>query len=208
MASDESSEPAGKAKDASPERADESSEPAGKAKDASPERADESSEPAGKAKDASPERADEALSLPPNQDLIRLVEDLSPEKRLALVKVLEFTVESTFSGPLPRPEDFEKYNEILPNAAERIMAMAEKEQEMRADRQAGVLANDRARINRATLMGLSLIVVSLVATYFGQTEIALPLGLAGVVNSFFRQVMDWLDQRRSTATVSVPRSGS
>lgn len=32
------------------------------------------------------------------------------------------------SGPLPDPQDLEQYNNVLPGAAERIVAMAEKEQ--------------------------------------------------------------------------------
>ncbi|PIQ30327.1 MAG: hypothetical protein COS35_13425 [Zetaproteobacteria bacterium CG02_land_8_20_14_3_00_50_9] len=31
------------------------------------------------------------------------------------------------SGPLPAPEDFAKYENILPGAAERILSMAENE---------------------------------------------------------------------------------
>ena len=34
---------------------------------------------------------------------------------------------SSFSGPIPPPGILEKYNEIIPNGAERIMAMAEKQ---------------------------------------------------------------------------------
>lgn len=33
-----------------------------------------------------------------------------------------------WSGPLPAPADLEKFNQIVPNGAERIVAMAEKEQ--------------------------------------------------------------------------------
>ena len=34
-----------------------------------------------------------------------------------------------WSGPLPDPNSLARYNEVLPNAAERIMSMAEKEME-------------------------------------------------------------------------------
>ena len=34
---------------------------------------------------------------------------------------------SSFSGPLPHPEILAKYNQIIPNGAERIMCMAEKQ---------------------------------------------------------------------------------
>jgi len=38
---------------------------------------------------------------------------------------------SSFSGPLPPPEILQKYNEILPGAAERIIKMAESQHEHR-----------------------------------------------------------------------------
>jgi uncharacterized membrane protein len=38
-----------------------------------------------------------------------------------------FIQAQTFSGPLPPPEILTKYNEAIPNGAERIMAMAERQ---------------------------------------------------------------------------------
>ena len=93
------------------------------------------------------------------QELVDLVSNLPEERRRDLVEVLAVStrIEQTFSGPLPVPADFEHYNKVLPDAAHRIMAMAEKEQQIRADGQAGMLANDRRRINGATGIGLALI---------------------------------------------------
>ena len=35
--------------------------------------------------------------------------------------------ERTFQGPLPAPEDFKAYGEVINNAPERILAMTEKQ---------------------------------------------------------------------------------
>lgn len=40
---------------------------------------------------------------------------------------------SSFTGPLPPPAMFGKYEELVPGSAERILAMAEKEQSYRID---------------------------------------------------------------------------
>lgn len=40
---------------------------------------------------------------------------------------IEISAERHFSGPLPRPEDLEKYDKVVPGAAERIIKMAEEE---------------------------------------------------------------------------------
>lgn len=42
---------------------------------------------------------------------------------------------SFFSGPLPRPDDFAEYERHCPGAAERIIRMAERQQEARIDLQ-------------------------------------------------------------------------
>ena len=89
------------------------------------------------------------------QDLVEFVANLPEEGRRDLVELLEVStrIEKTFSGPLPEPEDFEHYNKVLPDAAHRILAMAEKEQQIRAEGQAKMLANDRRRINGARALG-------------------------------------------------------
>ena len=47
------------------------------------------------------------------------------EKQKRLTAVISHT--EIFSGPLPSPRAFAKYNEVLPDAADRILRMAEKE---------------------------------------------------------------------------------
>ena len=132
------------------------------------------------------------------QDLVEFVTNLPEERRRDLVEVLEVStrIEKTFSGPLPAPEDFEHYNKILPDAAHRIMAMAEKEQQIRADSQDKMLANDLRRINSAAGIGLALIGVAGLATWLGQPIIALPLGLVGTLTALFRHITAWVESRR------------
>ena len=132
------------------------------------------------------------------QELVELVAKLPEERRQQLVEVLAVStrVEKTFSGPLPAPEDFERYNEVLPDAAHRIVAMAEKEQQIRADSQAEMLANDRRRINAATGVGLALIGVAGLATWLGLPMIALPLGLGGTATALVRHITAWAERRR------------
>ena len=49
---------------------------------------------------------------------------------------------TAFSGPLPHPADLEHYNRILPGAAERIIAMAEKQSRHRQDLESKVIVSD------------------------------------------------------------------
>lgn len=50
------------------------------------------------------------------------------DKELEMLRIRE---EHSFSGPLPRPEDLAKYEQIVPGAAERIIKMAEDEMKHR-----------------------------------------------------------------------------
>ena len=79
-------------------------------------------------------------------------------------KTLSVSSSSTFSGPLPPSDEFERYNQVIPNAADRILKMAEREQQIRENYQKSAIRNDSKRINGAVLLGLSLIVVSGLAT--------------------------------------------
>lgn len=55
-----------------------------------------------------------------------------------------------FSGPLPPPEVLSKYNEVHPDAAERIIAMAENESKHRRNIEQMVVQNEyrEARIGQ------------------------------------------------------------
>ncbi len=112
-------------------------------------------------------------------------------------RLIQQSTETQFAGPLPSPESFERYDQVLPGAAERILALAEKEQQIRADLQAGLLANDRRRITGAVSLGILLIGVAGLATWMGNEVIALSFGLTGTIASFVRGIIDWRERRRN-----------
>ena len=109
-----------------------------------------------------------------HQDVVELVHDLTDEQRVQMAQELveHSLIEQTFTGPLPKPEDFAEYEQVMPGAANRILAMAEKEQQIRTDGQDKILANDRRRINGATLLSIALIAVAGIATWQGYIGIA------------------------------------
>jgi len=60
------------------------------------------------------------------------------------------TVSEHFSGPLPHPNILERYNEIVPGAAERILQSFEKQTKHRQDIERGVIRTD----NFKSILGL------------------------------------------------------
>ncbi len=94
-------------------------------------------------KPTAPKKKDSAIAEQVDH-IQELVRDLPDEGREQVVDQLIATIQisKAFRGPLPLPEDFEKYNQTLPGAADRILTMAENEQRIRADGQDKILAND------------------------------------------------------------------
>lgn len=68
----------------------------------------------------------------PNQAVSRKSSGLTP-KTQSNGQSVSITASRTemFSGPVPHPDLLAKYNDALPNGAERIVAMAEKQQDHR-----------------------------------------------------------------------------
>ena len=88
-------------------------------------------------------------------------------------EVIRQTITRSFSGPLPHPEDFERYEQTLPGMADRIMKTMENEQDMRDRHTGSALGNDRLKIWGSIFCTALLIVSATVASYFGQAELAM-----------------------------------
>ncbi len=56
-----------------------------------------------------------------------------------------------FQGPLPPPAVLEGYNNLVPNAAERILQMAERQSEHRIEMEKKVVASNIKNSNRGTI---------------------------------------------------------
>lgn len=78
----------------------------------------------------------------------KLVESVRPflrqDKLVEARQVMIAVTRKYHSGPLPAPESFEHYEVVLPGAAERIMRMAEIEQENRHATQKRIVTNEYA----------------------------------------------------------------
>jgi uncharacterized membrane protein len=64
-----------------------------------------------------------------------------------------------FVGPIPSPELLAKYNKIIPNAADRILKMAEKQQDHRHHLEKVVIESNIKRSNRGLILGFVLTLV-------------------------------------------------
>ncbi len=76
--------------------------------------------------------------------------------------------EAHHSGPLPSPVTLQQYNEIIPNGAERIMAMSESQSEHRKSLEAKVIESQTRQSERGQLIAgvLALVLIGAGAAAF------------------------------------------
>lgn len=103
------------------------------------------------------------------EEINNALNDLEPEKRDLIIKAIISTVErKTFSGPLPAPEDFAAYKNVVPDAPERILAMAEKQQQHRIDTERKIVdSNIKSSLRGQVLGAIMAIICLLCCVYLG-----------------------------------------
>ena len=94
------------------------------------------------------------------------IEALSKEN-----KAMRVAINSSFEGPLPHPEIFNRYSEIIPDAPERILKQFEADSEHIRNMQANALEAQKQDNKRVHWMAWSLIAGGYVlAAYFANID--------------------------------------
>ena len=103
----------------------------------------------------------------------------------------QITTVQQYSGPLPHPDDLIRYNQAVPDAAERILSMAESEMKHRHQEEEKLL-NSRIRVTYLSIV-LSFISVLILtglvgfSLYIGAsgTAVGVAIGAIGSVAGIF-----------------------
>ena len=93
-------------------------------------------------------------------DKPEVLDKLPQELRLSVIEA------ASFSGPLPPPSMYRGYDEVLPGSAERILAMAEKEQNHRIGWENDALKASVRDTGRGQWFGLIIAMVCIGASTF------------------------------------------
>lgn len=113
----------------------------------------------------------------------------SPEKRQEvkrreLIEIQAAIQTRSFSGPLPPPDTIAEYNQSIPNGAERIMAMAERQSAHREQLEDQVVRGNIASQTRGSYFAFVLALVALLGGFFliytGKSAAA---GLVAIISS-------------------------
>ncbi len=93
---------------------------------------------------------------------------------------------TAFSGPLPPASMLREYESTLPGMADRVVAMAEKEQEIRRRDNKHILYNDTSKISGSIIVSLSLVGAGVFCGFIGQPWLGGVLGTSGAVAGIVR----------------------
>ena len=111
--------------------------------------------------------------------------DKLPTSQHALAQEVVSIIKQEYSGPLPPPHVLEKYKDIIPNGAERIMVMAEEQSKHRRALETKALNTDSRNsllgVIFAFILGLTTIVTGGIVVLKGQPWPGTIIGSAGLV---------------------------
>lgn len=111
----------------------------------------------------------------------KVLEELPKEKRDVIYSAF-YAIERSYSGPLPPPEDFAKYEQNLPGSMDRILKLTEKQVEHRIE-----LENSEAKLDiRGQIIEAALValfgVLSFLLAMFDHENVALGMGVTTVIS--------------------------
>lgn len=124
---------------------------------------------------------------PPKQEIIeRLERYIQPGRENEAARVVQsMLVQQSHSGPLPPAREFRIYESVLPGAADRIIAMAEREQVHRQGLETKVVGEDLSIKRSGQLLSLfalfMMLAVVTIFAYLGHPGAGATLGTGVIV---------------------------
>jgi|GEM_PF-2319512 len=134
-----------------------------------------------KPEDKLPQKTNEADQDPHLDDILSKLPAGTPPEVLEMI-----AYQAYFSGPLPPPGMFLKYDQALPGSADRILTLAENEQSIRRRDNGIILFNDGARVWGSILVSLALVAAGVYCGIIDQPWLGAALGGSGVVGVVVR----------------------
>ena len=132
-------------------------------------------------KESLPEKSTNLQSLPKQAELdSQRAEIVHPDGSREQV---ELRSERMWSGILPRPEDFAKFGDVVPTAPERLLRMAELEQQHRMEMERLIVPGNQKASLRGQILGASIsalaLILAAVSSYLGAPSVV-SISLVGV----------------------------
>lgn len=138
-----------------------------------------------------------------NISLEKIISELPKEEKDKFVAAIYAYEKKSWSGPLPAPEDFERYEKVLPGSMDRVLTIMEKQAE---HRMVAETKEQNARIlqtKRGQTIGASVVILfglfSFVLGMYSHDSVATGLGVATAISLaaifVLKQVPAWLGDK-------------
>jgi uncharacterized membrane protein len=126
--------------------------------------------------------------------------------RSGQVTSLQASYSEYFAGPIPPPSLLARYNDIVPNGAERILAMAERQSQHRETIESQVVTGNIDSQKRGTIFGFILALVTILGgfalVYAGKDT----SGMAAIIGSLVSLVSVFVYARHKQAKERVDKA--
>ena len=121
------------------------------------------------------------------EEITQIIDKLPKEEQHRIVRtIMAIERSSSFRGPLPPPDILEGYEKILPGASERILKMAEKQQDHRICMEATIIGSQTKQSGRGQKIGAFLAfffgLIAFFLGYFGHDVLAGTIGSTTIIS--------------------------
>lgn len=135
--------------------------------------------------------------------LEQIINGLPKEDKDKVVAAIYAYERKSWSGPLPSPEDFEKYEKVKPGSMDRVLTLMEKQADHRMEKETKELDAKIRQSKVGQIVGAILVSLfgcfSFVLGMFGHDSVATGLGVATAVSLavifVLKQVPSWVKDK-------------
>lgn len=140
----------------------------------------------------------------PPVNVNEFIKSLPPDKQemaSQLIFAMEQSIETSYKGPIPPPDYLNGYKEVLPNAPERILTMAEEQQKHRMAMENMIVRRNLQLSERGQFFGFIIVLLFLIAAIYlalnnHETLAGIIMGttLLGVLGVFVLNKLPWFNK--------------
>lgn len=135
--------------------------------------------------------------------LEKIISELPKEDKDKVVAAIYAYERKSWSGPLPSPEDFEKYENIMPGSMNRVLTLMEKQADHRMDKENKELEAQIQQSKTGQIIGAVLVSLfgcfAFILGLLGHDSVATGLGVATAISLaaifVLKQIPSWLKQK-------------
>lgn len=105
-------------------------------------------------------------STPTHLEVTEVLNTLEPEKKEVIMQAFACIRQETFSGPLPPPDMMRSYGDIIPDAPQRILTMAEKQTQHRIECEKAIVDTSKRESILGLVFGFIIAILTLAAAVY------------------------------------------